>query len=289
MLQHPRFVSVFPSVYRLATTTLSPSEWIGAATLTLPHDASVSHQSRLVRLGLIRGDLFPIHFTIGRDLHLPELPDIFLHRTVQMPHHTEHGVNVATAVIGSASMLRLLDVVVVIDWLLHREHLRPEALHLTLEKEHWRPGVEATREALPLIDRRSASVKESEVRCFLVAAGLPAPEPNVDLFDEDGTFVGRGDLVYRGLRLVIEYEGLQHAFDVRQFEHDVGRYAGFRRSGLAYVQVTSRMVASPRTLVGTIHRAMVERGYDGPAPRFGHRWRRLFADPPPWRHLKGRA
>ena len=288
MLQHPRFVRVFPSVYRLDSTVLCPTDWVRAAELTLPADAAVSHHTRFVRLGLIHGDLFPLHCMVGRDLHLPDLADVFLHRTVRMPATTEAGIDVATALVGTASLLPVIDVVAIADWLWHRGHLRLEALHRVLELDHWRPGVAAVRDALPLLERRSRSLKEATVRCLIVAAGLPAPESNVDLFDDEGTFIGCGDLVYRILRLVIEYEGRQHAFDTQQFQRDIIRYARFRGNDVAYVQVTAAMMSSPRTVVETIHRAMVARGYDGPPPQFGRRWRRLLDSPPPWRHLRRR-
>ncbi len=285
MLQHPRFVQIFPSVYRLETTDMTPRDWVRAAELTLPDDAKVSHLTRFVGLGLQYGDLFPLHFTIGRDHHLPALQDIFLHRTVRMPRHSEHGVSIVAAFIGAASLLRLIDAVKIGDWLLHRGHLTLERLIRVVELEHWRPGTETAKRAMLLFDRDSRSLQESEVRCLMVAAGLPCPESNVDLYDENGTFLGCGDLVYRWLRLVIEYEGRHHALDTAQFQRDIHRYARLRHDDIGYVQVTSAMTRSPHTLVHTIHRAMVERGYEGPPPRFGIAWQRLFAEPLPWRHL----
>ncbi|MGJ9411368.1 hypothetical protein ACHAAC_01550 [Aeromicrobium sp. CF4.19] len=286
MLQHPRFVQVFPSVYRLEHVELAPLDWIRAAELTLPSDAKVSHLTRFVQLGLQIGDLFPLHFTIGRDHHRPALQDVFLHRTVKMPTVGHDGVSVAAAFVGAASLLRLLDAVKVGDWLLHRDELDLHVLVRLLEQDHWRPGVDCARRALALLERRSRSLPESEVRCLLVASGLPCPETNLDLHDEKGVFVGCGDLVYKRLRLIIEYEGRQHALDTAQFQRDVHRYAGFRARDLAYVQVTAPMMKTPRTLVHTIHRAMVERGYDGPPPRFGADWQRLLPEPEPWHHRR---
>lgn len=289
MLQHPRFVPVLPSVYRLESTELTPRDWVRAAQLALPDDARVSHQTRFVALGLQHGDLFPLHFMIGRDHHLPAMQDTFLHRTVRMPGHGPDGVSVAAALVGAASLLRLVDVIAIADWLLHRGHLRLEALARLLEEEHWRPGVDCTRRAIPHLDGDSRSLQESEVRCLLTAAGLPCPESNVDLHDDSGTFLGCGDLLYRWLRLVIEYEGRQHALDAAQFQRDLHRYQRFRGAGVAYVQVTSAMTRSPLTLVHTIHRAMVEQGYTGPPPRFGAEWQRLLAEPDPWIHRRRSA
>jgi len=46
----------------------------------------------------------------------------------------------------------------------------------------------------------SWSPRESQVRCLLVDAGLPEPEPNVDVFDDHGRFIGCVDLAHPALR-----------------------------------------------------------------------------------------
>jgi len=51
---------------------------------------------------------------------------------------------------------------------------------------------------------------ETRLRWLLVSAGLPQPEVQVDLHDDDGDFLGRADLYYRQARLVIEYDGANH-------------------------------------------------------------------------------
>jgi hypothetical protein len=280
MLEHPRIQQVFPSVYTLVGTSLTDLQIVDAADLALPDDARASHLTRLRRLGLDYGPLRPLHFTVGRDLHL-DIPGIFLHRTVVMPPASPDGVCAEAAFVGAAATLRIVDLVKVGDWLLHRGHLTRDSLLHRITRDPWRPGAGAAMAVLPLIDERSRSLPESETRLLLQFAGLPVPEVNRDVADDDGVFLGCGDLVYLLWKLLIEYEGRQHAFDVAQFEGDIDRYAGFRRDGWAYVQVTRRKLGHPRALVLEVHRALVSRGYDGPPPRFGPRWRSLFARPVP--------
>lgn len=284
-LQNPRFIRVFPSVYRLHDMVMTPRAWVEAAQLTLPADARVSHHTRFLSLGLQVGPLFPLHFTVPRDLHLAAAPEqIFLHRTIAMPEADERGVSIAAAVTGAASVLRLLDVVAAIDWLAHRDHLRLPSLLGFVTADEWRPGVDAVRAALNLTDPRARSLPESEVRTMLVASGLPAPESNVDVYDDDGTFLACADLLYRALRLLIEYEGRQHAFDVEQFERDIHRFSGLRRGAFAYLQITASMRAAPVALVRHVHSVMLECGYDGSAPVFGEIWHRLVTVPERLRH-----
>ncbi len=97
------------------------------------------------------------------------------------------------------------------------------------------------------------------------------------MFDDHGLFLGCGDLVYRRWKLLIEYEGRQHAMDPVQFASDIDRYSRWRADGWDYLQVTQARLASPRALVRRVHGMLVERGYDGPVPEFGAGWDALFA------------
>lgn len=280
MLEHPRFEVVFPAVYALAGTSLTDLQLIDAADRALPGDARASHLTRLRRLGLGYGPGRPLHFTIGRDLHL-DIPGIFLHRTVVMPPSSDAGVCPEAAFIGAASMLRVIDLVKIGDWLLHRDHMTTGSLLARIHADPWRPGAGAALAVLPMLDARSRSLPESETRLVLECSGLPRPEVNLDVVDDDGVFLGCGDLVYLLWKLLIEYEGRQHAFDDHQFEGDIDRYAGFRKDGWEYLQVTKRKLRHPRSLVLEVHRLLLARGYDGPPPQFDRRWQSLFRRPVP--------
>lgn len=284
MLQHERFEQILPRVYRERGVSLMPAQWVAAARAALPAHARASHQTRFVELGLVEGSLFPLHFTVQGDLHL-DVDRVMLHRTVVMPPADEEGLFVEAAVLGHASIARPLDVVACMDWLVRHGHLDLRRLLRLTVVDPWRPGVVATRSCVGLVDARSASPQESRTRVLLRSAGLPPGEPNLDV-EVDGQFLGRGDLVHEDLRLVVEYEGRQHAEDPRQFQHDIERYARFRRHGWEYVQVTAGMLAAPRTLVTHVHDAMCRRGYAGPAPSFGPAWDSVLARPLRWTHQR---
>lgn len=280
MLQHDRFVEVHPSVYRLRAVQLDEPGHVEAARLALPPDARLSHSTRLRALGVERGPLAPVHFTVARDLHLA-IPGIVLHRTAVMPPNDGSAVSVEAAFVGYVASARLIDRVAVGDWLLHRGHTSVAALVTFAELQPWRSGVAELERVLPLLDPRARSLPESEVRVCLQAAGLPRPEVNVDLHDDSGVFLGCGDLVYRPWKLLVEHEGGQHFTDSRQIASDVDRYGRFRRDGWAYVQVTKRHLGLPTSMVRRIHDELVRCGYDGPAPVFGSRWDDLFRRPRP--------
>ena len=54
------------------------------------------------------------------------------------------------------------------------------------------------------------SPMETRLRWLLIQAGLPCPEVQIDLRDDEGRFVGRADLYYPAARLVLEYDGGNH-------------------------------------------------------------------------------
>lgn len=278
MLEHRRFVEEFPRVYRHRDTVLDANALIAAARLALPDDACLSHLTRLVPLGLELDDLVPLRFTLARDHHL-RFQRIFVHRTSRMPPHREGSVDVEGAFLMAAAELTPLEIVQVADWLLHRGHLRLDLLRDLLRDQHWRIASGRVEQWLPMVDGRAASLPESHLRCLLVAAGLPVPEVNADVHDHSGRFLARGDLVYRSIRLVVEFEGRQHAVSTQQFQRDIHRYGGLRDGAWHYVQVTTRMLTQPRTTVLEVHRAMVRAGYEGPPPVFGDLWEALTAEP----------
>ncbi len=77
-------------------------------------------------------------------------------------------------------------------------------------------GVVRAREAAVLVRERVDSFRETDLRLWLVLAGLPEPEVNIDVFADDGTWLARGDLVLQQYRLVVEHEGWHHERDAEQ-------------------------------------------------------------------------
>lgn len=275
-LEHPRFVRIHHAVYRLESTHLDRLGQIKAAALALPADAMVSHTTRLEIAGVRVGPA-TFHFTVARDLHL-DLEGVMLHRTVKLPPCDTTGVSPASAWVQSASILRPIDVVAAADWLLAHRFADRAALAAAADLDPWRPGASRADRLLPWIDGRSASVPESQTRITLGAAGLERPEVNGRVMD-GSQLVAIGDLVWRRWRLLVEYEGRQHALDATQFAWDIERYRRLREMGWNYLQITARDLANPRRLVRIVHRALVAQGYDGPAPTYGEVWQWIHAVP----------
>lgn len=116
-----------------------------------------------------------------------------------------------------------------------------------------RHGVARLREALGAIREDSWSPRESQVRCILMAAGLPEPELNVDIFDAHGSFLGCVDMVYPVQRVAIEYLGMLHG---EQWAQDVERLAALRSAGWTVIEVTSPLLKRPDELVARVRAAL---------------------------------
>ena len=275
MLEGKRFIRVFPGVWRHADHELTESDWVEAGRLALPDSVHLTGLSRLRQLGLDFGPQWPLRFVIEGDHHAA-IEGVFLHRTRKLAPTDDVGVTPAAAFISYAARARVIDLVKVGDWLLHRGHITLEEVRELALSALWREGAHEAVWILDHLDARARSLKESETRSVLVFSGLQPPDVNATVpVGENVTVIG--DLVYRRWRTVVEYEGSQHQEDRDQYVADLDRYALMRGAGITYVQVTHEKLAHARTLVGEVFRALVANGYVGPPPGFGGQWRLLFA------------
>ncbi|PJJ65492.1 endonuclease domain-containing protein [Compostimonas suwonensis] len=123
-------------------------------------------------------------------------------------------------------------------------------------------GVTKLRAALPLIREGSESRPETLLRLLLRSAGFPEPQTNTEIWDAGGRFLGRGDLVFRPWRVVVEYDGDHHRTDRRQYEHDRLRQEGLARAGWQSVSVRSRgLFVETAQTVERVRLALVSQGW----------------------------
>jgi hypothetical protein len=88
--------------------------------------------------------------------------------------------------------------------------------------------------------------------------------------------VGRADLVYIGLKVILEYEGDQHRTDVRQWNRDIERQEQLVAEGWIVVRITAERMSRPRSVVARVLQALRAAGYAGPDPVFTPEWLSLF-------------
>nr|WP_254071882.1 DUF559 domain-containing protein [Rathayibacter sp. VKM Ac-2857] len=98
---------------------------------------------------------------------------------------------------------------------------------------------------------------ETLLRLLLIRAGLPEPELNVELYDADGHFVARVDLLYRDQRVVVEYDGDHHRTDKRQYERDIARSEAIQALGYQHLRIRASGVHDdPEATAARVRRAL---------------------------------
>jgi Protein of unknown function (DUF559) len=71
-------------------------------------------------------------------------------------------------------------------------------------------GIRQFRRVVEMAEPATESPMESRFRMLLVMSGLPPPEVQASLHDQQGRFLGRADLFYPADRLILEYDGGTH-------------------------------------------------------------------------------
>jgi len=94
-------------------------------------------------------------------------------------------------------------------------------------------------EALPPLRPRNNSPMETRARLLFLRGGLPEPELNVVINDQQsGQWLSDSDFVWRAQRVVAEFDGDHHRTDRAQWQNDVGRRENLQDDGWAFVQLT---------------------------------------------------
>jgi hypothetical protein len=100
---------------------------------------------------------------------------------------------------------------------------RAELIACLQRMRRW-PGVVRARRVAAFIDGRSESPGESRSRAAFMQCGLPAPQPQFEVFDNDARFVGRVDFAWPALRTIGEFDGkIKYGRSLREVQdsHDV--------------------------------------------------------------------
>ena len=273
MLAGRRFQRRRTGVYACAELELDLTTWLQAAFLVLPADAVVTGLTGLHARDVLVGPPWPLQLVTTHDRPVRR-PGLRVIRAGELPPHIGAVAVAGHCFAAACAGLDLVDAVTAADWLLQRG--RPTRQELVAYAATFAgAGARAARRALGHARERVESPREDPMRLLLTLCGLPEPECNVDIGTGVG-FLGRADLVYALHRLVVEYDGRQHAMDARQWERDVERLDGLDAAGWTHVRVTDARLRRPREVALRVFRGLVANGYAGPAPVFGTEWVALF-------------
>lgn len=135
-----------------------------------------------------------------------------------------------------ARRLPLVEAVVTLDSALHRKLVTLQELRDYVGRTSAVRGLPKARQVIELVEPDVESPMESRLRMILVLGGLPRPEVQVELRNQDGSFLARPDLLYPAARLAIEYDGATHRDNLVA---DNRRQNRLQRAGYRLLRYTS--------------------------------------------------
>lgn len=170
----------------------------------------------------------------------------------------------------------LVDLVVVADGMMKERHTSPERL-IEAAAQWSGKGCRVARRAALLAREGVDSPQETRLRLLLVLAGLPEPRVNVVIRGRDGSWRRRYDLAYEHLRLIIEYDGRQHAEDKRQQLTDIFRREELDQMHWRLVIITAEGIyREPLRTLQRVRDALLECGAVGVRRTYKPEWRLHF-------------
>lgn len=152
------------------------------------------------------------------------------------------------------------------DHILRQRLASREGIDDCLSRSRGQRGVRRARQAVDLLDPRAESPPESVLRVTLIAAGLPAPTPQVVIRSTTGAFIARGDLVYEDERIIIEYDG-EHHLTPEQQAKDADRRHRLTLDGWLVITITRHDLRDPGRAIRKVEGALRLRRVGTPLPR----------------------
>jgi hypothetical protein len=256
---------VFRGSYVSCSVELTYSLTVRAALQVLPQGALASHRTAAALMGAPAGASRPLDFTVRPGVYRARRPGLRIHVRSLAPED-EILLDGLPMTSGAQTWLDLAAVlsddqlVAVGDALWRLGHLDADVLAKRLAGASGARGVDRARACAPLLSPLAMSRPESLLRFWLVASPLPDPQPQVPVHDRWGRVVAHGDLGYPEWRVLVEYEGRQHA-EHEQFGRDVDRYSLMAADGWLVLRFAGRHITGPTVVVERTRRALLSRGW----------------------------
>ena len=223
---------------------------VAAALLSAGALASASHQSAAIMHGLDLLKRPPESLvTLTRPPYLGgnqvSRNDLKIYTGRLLPGHVgkHYGLpvtSVARTVVDLARTLPFMDGVVVADSALHARKTTQTELATVLAACPGWPGVRRARRVLMFSDHRSESVLESCARVTFDDRGLPPPELQVDIGDDE--FIGRVDFCWLEYLTIAEADGMIKYADPARAAAQLQRDQLLREAGYKVVHFTWRQL-----------------------------------------------
>ena len=150
----------------------------------------------------------------------------------------------------------LVDLVIAGDSLVKANDLDPQQF-VTAADAYQGRNARRARRAASLVRAGVDSPMETRLRLLIVLAGLPEPQVNMIVRIASGKWRWRFDLCYPEYKLIIEYDGRQHAYHAEQWSHDLERREWLDQEGWRMLVVISEGIYGDP--LRTLHRVKAAR------------------------------
>lgn len=262
-LRGPGFRRLFRNVFVAATTPATALQRVQGALRLHCDEAWASHASAARVLEAPVPTIATEHVSVPHQKQRRHHDGIRCHVGGSTPTRVVKGVRITADIplfIELASQLGLVDLVVFGDWLVRRGRTTPEALVSacgTSRHKQARRALEAAR----YVRRDVDSPMETRLRLLLVLAGLPEPQVNLKIRDEDGEVIRKYDLSYPAVRVAVEYNGKLHVEIIEEWESDLERRADMDDADWRLIVViSSGIYKTPEQTVQRVWRLLRQRG-----------------------------
>ena len=280
-LLSPRFHKIFYDCYIASTIPITTELRAKAALGISPSGSHVSHLTAAQLWGAAVPNVSDVHVTVPGDAGRTVRRGVKAHaaadgtattRIRALPITTPEQTFLDLAAAG----IDLVALVVLGDSLVRA--CKTSARELVDAANRWRGrGAKQARRAARYVRDGVDSVMESRLRMLLVLAGLPAAQVNFIVRHPDGSWRMRFDLCYPALKLIIEYDGRQHAMNTAQWQRDLKRREELDALGWRLIVVTAEdLYDAPEQVLVRVRAALIERGATGIRRQFKTEWLRNF-------------
>ena len=240
-----------PGFYRWVGLKESPRLMLTAVARRLPPGAAFSGSTAAWLHGLDVAPCDPIEVTIPDSVGGGRRAGTYVRRAALSAEDIvlRHGFPTTTALrtlVDLGGRDPLTEGVVAADLALHAGLVSIAEVNAYVAEHPRAKGIARLRSVVILAEPKAESAMETRLRMLLVLAGLPKPEVQVSIRDDDGRFLGRPDLLYRLQRLAIEYDGGNHR---DRLVEDNRRQNGLMAAGFRVLRFTAADVYRTPDLV----------------------------------------
>lgn len=270
-----RFQRVVTGVYVAAEVVLTTPVRAAAALLVCPRGTVVSHHTAAALWGAVVPHSPDVHVCVPGQRRV-DVQGLRAHRPASVPTTlSRRGLPVTTperTFLDLATVLDLVDLVVLGDSLIHARVTTPAALR-TAASTHRGRGARLARRAAELVRVGAESAMESRLRLLVVLAGLPEPVLQHAVSTRSGSY--RLDLAWPTVKVALEYDGRHHIRREVQWAADLGRREAVEGDGWRLVvAIAGDVFTTPEATVRRVESALRAAGL--PVRAGSAEWRRHF-------------